>query len=197
MSSHRINIAWIAAIVLLSTNLFSQNGYKNFKWNESLDKIKNKVPDLESFPPETKFLLVAFSYQNSQLYETFIPDPVDKLNGEISAYASENEDLAFYFLDSKLFAIEMTVSREKISKDLEAKYGRVPSKFVDIGYGDSREIKAWFNSKGRVITYCKILISPLGEETVGYINSTIYNKAAEQLKKERSLQIKANRKKID
>ena len=99
-------------------------------------------------------------------------------------------------MDNKLFAIEITFEEEAIYKDLEAKYGGMPSEFITIGEG-YHEIKAWFNNKGRIITYDKNYGSPFKEETVGYIDSSVYNKAADQLKKERALELKATRKKID
>jgi hypothetical protein len=196
MSSYRINVALTIVIVSLSTNLFSQNGYKNFKWGESLERVNNAVPDLESISPQITCFLVAFSYQNWQLFESSIPNPASQLDGTLSAYLSEKENMNFYFLDSKLFAVEITFGEERISEELEAKYGIAPSRVLTI-IESSNEIKAWFNSKGRIITYCKHLSSPYQEEVVSYINPTIYNKVADQLKKERLLEIKANRKKID
>ena len=196
MLSYRIKIVLIIAIVFLSTNLFSQNGYKNFKWGESVEKVNKVVPDLESISPQITCLLVAFSYQNWQLFESSIPNPASKLDGTISVYLSEKENMNFYFLDSKLFAVEITFGEAKISEDLEAKYGIAPSRNLTI-IESSNEIKAWFNREGRIITYCKHLSSPFQEEVVSYINPTIYNKVADQLKKERLLEIKANRKKID
>jgi len=197
MSSYRIKIVLIIAIVFLSTNLFSQNGYKNFKWGESLEKINSLVNDLESFPPESHSLFIAFTFQNSKLYGESIPDPLFELKGEVLAFDSRSQNMAFYFLDSALFCVEITFKQETIYKELEAKYGKVKSKFLDLGYGDFRETKAWFNNKGRIVTYWKLSSSPLGEETISYTDSRLYFKIADTLKKERASETKTNRKKID
>jgi hypothetical protein len=85
-------------------------GYKDFAWGDSVLKVKSRVPDLESrFSMAFEVPLVAaYIYQYWYLYEsnrTWIPNPLEAIEGKIDTFSSESLQTYFDFLEGKLFAV--------------------------------------------------------------------------------------------
>jgi hypothetical protein len=119
----------------------SQNGYKEYKWGMSTDKIKSICPDLivdNTIEEEFKRLNLKLDdttrwqspkYALMYLYKSdlidTIPEPLQYEYGKLSYYNSKQNDLQFYFLNDKLIAVELTFRNESIISELKQRYGNV------------------------------------------------------------------------
>lgn len=173
--------------------LYSQNGYKNFKWGESIISVQSKSKKLllQNYSlDDYKGLFIPFYNDYRDLFDWLnpIPNPITKISGIVKVYEEEGTERLFFFRDSSLFAVELRLTNIYALKDLENKYGSVIRTEWHDGYWNY-DMRAWIDEPDRIISYRAYSYFDT-VEYVTYIDKSLYLYISDQLITARRQQLK-------
>jgi len=195
------SVILVALIAIFVQTGIAQNGYKNFTFGETIEQVHANVQGWKTeMVYESNCFTVAYLSDRAKTPETAIPNPLAKIEGRVTGYASEKPELSFIFVDSKLVAVEVNFSREYVLSDLEKKYGAGKANGMTIGSA-CVDTKVWFKDANRIVTYEGCHESGWGskinDETVSYISRKTYDWLKGMLLQEENAKKSKTRSKID
>jgi len=145
---------YLLVFVLLSV-LKGQGGYKDLRWGDSIESVKNHLPNFEIggvVDCGDVLNIPLFFELNQKSY--LVPDPLEYVVGDLVCGNEKWADRSFLFLDSVLVAVKLNFYNKEaggIIRKLTRKYGDgrfslFRGNTANIGY------QLWDNSPDRIIT---------------------------------------------
>lgn len=195
----RIIILVLILAVVYSQFSFSQNGFKKFKWGMKISKIEELVPDLKNEEHGyTMSFFVAYHSKYGASVDGTILDPLKELFSSLAGYSSEEMAMKFCFVDSSLFAVEISqvaTENNSFSTELSKKYG--DTKSASLRNGDFEfQAKVWFPTGDRIIIFIRAS-DDSKYETVTYLDKKFFFKLSEPVASEQKKLNKKYKNRLD
>jgi hypothetical protein len=147
------------------TGIFAQTGYKNFTFGMNVDQVKRLAPDIViprrhgGGDVTHKDAILVYLYNSEIGFVCDSTKPPFSDYAELfwvrtfSLYYSEKEDIDFWFLDNKLYAIEVHFAEDVIS-ELKKRYGDKRMITINDRYENYFDTVTWIDGN-RFISYLK------------------------------------------
>lgn len=189
-------ISSLLMIFVIITSVYSQNGYKDFKWGMTSEQVSElvltfqesseddskpifqKSTEYDSSPSDSgSSLSFVMSYLYGSELQGSIPHPgkyaidfVGYNNGRSSAWIDDG-GLEFFFSKNKLVGVVTYFHNANIISELEKKYGKGISLKFYINNTFVDEGRVWLDKKRYIVWSKSDLSSTMGVEFVTYLDA--------------------------
>lgn len=156
--------------IIACVGLYAQNGYKDYTWGMTITQIRARCGDIEETNAVYWWYQPSFavlSFYEEEIKST-VPDPLEYEKREILSCESAKNGLVFYFVDSKLAAVELHFDEEGIYNELVKQYGEIS--IIHTMYRFKiHKTSTWLDNRNRIIIWD---YPQDGIETVTYVDAS-------------------------